>query len=252
MCGRLSQNLTWQQIYTLYTLPVATPRLDPQPRYNGAPTQDFALCRLDESGMRSMAVLRWGLVPSWAKDVKIGARLINARAETVQEKPSFRSAFRARRCLIPANGWFEWKRTGGTGPSRGTTGSRGTGGGTGTGGTGGVKQPYFLALEHGSPLSFAALWEQWGRGGQHLETFTIITTEASAALADIHDRQPAVVDPDDFTDWLDPGTPPETLQEIIGTPHEGPYEIRPVSDRVNRVANDTPDILAPLVRNTLF
>lgn len=231
MCGRLSQNLTWQQIYTLYTLPVATPRLDPQPRYNGAPTQDFALCRLDESGMRSMAVLRWGLVPSWAKDVKIGARLINARAETVQEKPSFRSAFRARRCLIPANGWFEWKRTGGTG---------------------GVKQPYFLALEHGSPLSFAALWEQWGRGGQHLETFTIITTEASAALADVHDRQPAVVDPDDFTDWLDPGTPPETLKEIIGTPHEGPYEIRPVSDRVNRVANDTPDILAPLVRNTLF
>lgn len=240
MCGRLSQNLTWQQIYTLYTLPAATPRLDPQPRFNGAPTQDFALCRLDESGMRSMAVLRWGLVPFWAKDVKIGARLINARAETVHEKPSFRSAFRARRCLIPANGWFEWKRTGGatgTGPSRGT---------------GSGKKPYFLALESGGPLSFAALWEQWGRGGRHLETFTIITTEASAELADIHDRQPAVVDPDDFTDWLDPGTPPETLKEIIGTPHEGPYEIRPVSDQVNRVANDTPDILAPLVRNTLF
>ena len=169
-----------------------------------------------------MSVLRWGLVPFWAKDVKIGARMINARAETVQEKPAFRAAFRSRRCLIPANGWFEWKRTGPTG---------------------GGKQPYFLALESGSALSFAALWEQWGRDGQHLETFTIITTEASPALSDIHDRQPAVVDPDDYTDWLDPGTPAETLQEIIGTPHEGPYEIRPVSDRVNRVANDTPDIL---------
>ncbi len=231
MCGRLSQNLTWQQIYTLYTLPVAAPRLDPQPRFNGAPTQDFALCRQDESGMRSMCVLRWGLVPFWAKDIKIGARMINARAETVQEKPAFRSAFRARRCLIPANGWFEWKRTGPTG---------------------GGKQPYFLALENGSALSFAALWEQWGRDGRHLETFTIITTEASPALSDIHDRQPAVVDPDDYTDWLDPGAPAETLQEIIGTPHEGPFEIRPVSDQVNRVANDTPDILKPLEKQTLF
>lgn len=228
MCGRLSQNLTWQQIYTLYTLPVSTSRLDPQPRYNGAPTQDFALCRLDENGTRSMAVLRWGLVPFWAKDVKIGARLINARAETVHEKPAFRSAFRARRCLIPSNGWFEWKRTGGG------------------------KQPYFLALESSAPVSFAALWEQWGRDGQHIESFTIITTEASPGLTDIHDRQPAVVDPDDFTDWLDPGTPQETLKEIIGPPYEGPYEIRPVSDMVNRVANDTPDILTPLVRNTLF
>ena len=228
MCGRLSQNLTWQQIYTLYTLPDSTPRLDPQPRYNGAPTQEFALCRLDENGTRSMAVLRWGLVPFWAKDVKIGARLINARAETVHEKPAFRSAFRARRCLIPSNGWFEWKRTGGG------------------------KQPYFLALASGAPVSFAALWEQWGRDGQHIESFTIITTEASPGLTDIHDRQPAVVDPDDFTDWFDPGTPQETLKEIIGPPYEGPYEIRPVSDMVNRVANDTPDILTPLVRNTLF
>ena len=231
MCGRLSQNLTWQQIYTLYTLPASTQRLDPQPRYNGAPTQEFALCRLDESGTRFMAPLRWGLVPFWAKDAKIGARLINARAETVHQKPAFRSAFRSRRCLIPANGWFEWRRSGRSG---------------------GSKQPFFLALENGSPVSFAALWEQWARDDQRLETFTIITTDASPALADIHDRQPAIVDPDDFTDWLDPKTPEETLHEIIGPPHEGPYEIRNVSDKVNRVANDTPDILDPLVRNTLF
>ncbi len=228
MCGRLFQSLARQQIFTLYTLPDSIQRLDPQPRYNGAPTQEFVLCRLDENGERSLALLRWGLVPSWAKDARIGARLINARAETVRDKPAFRSAFRARRCLIPANGWFEWKRSGAT------------------------RQPYFLALEDGSPASFAALWEQWSRDGRHLETFTIITTEASPALSEIHDRQPVVVDPDDFTDWLDPATPLETLQEIIGPPHEGPYEIRPVSERVNRVANDTPDILEPPVRNTLF
>ena len=237
MCGRLFQSLAQQEIYTLYTLPDSIQRLDPEPRYNGAPTQEFVLCRLDENGTRSMAELRWGLVPSWAKDARIGARLINARAETVGEKPAFRSAFRSRRCLIPANGWFEWRRTGWSGQS---------------GRTGGGKQPYFLALESGSPVSFAALWERWSRDGQHLETFTIITTEASPTLSVVHDRQPVVVDPDDFADWLDPGTPPETLQEIIRTPHEGPYEIRPVSDRVNRVSNDTPDIVAPLVKNTLF
>ncbi len=228
MCGRLFQSLARQQILTFYTLPDSNQRLDPQPRYNGAPTQEFVLCRLDEYGERSLALLRWGLVPSWAKDVKIGARLINARAETVRDKPAFRSAFRARRCLIPANGWFEWKRAGDG------------------------KQPCFLSLEDGSPVSLAALWEQWSRDGQHLETFTIITTKASTALSEIHDRQPAVVDPDDFTDWLDPVTPVETLQEIIGPPHEGPYEIRQVSEKVNRVANDTPDILEPPVKNTLF
>ena len=234
MCGRFSQNLTWQQIYTLYTLPASTQRFDPQPRYNGAPTQEFALFRMDESGTRSMALMRWGLVPFWAKDTRIGARMINARAETVEQKPAFRSAFRSRRCLIPANGWFEWRRSGRPGRSNGS------------------KQPFFLALESGSPVSFAALWEQWARDGQRLETFTIITTDASPALSDMHDRQPAIVDPDDFTDWIDPKSPAETLQEIIGRPHEGPYEIRSVSDKVNRVANDTPDILDPLVRNTLF
>ena len=228
MCGRLFQSLTQQQIFTMYTLPDSIQSLDPEPRYNGAPTQEFILCRLDENGTRSMALLRWGLVPSWAKDARIGSRLTNARAETVHQKPAFRSAFQSRRCLIPANGWFEWRRTGGG------------------------KQPFFLALEDGSPASFAALWEQWSRDGQHLETFTIVTTVASPALSDIHDRQPVVVDPDDYADWLGPDTPMETLREIIRTPHDGPYEIRPVSDRVNRVSNDTPDILAPLVKNTLF
>ena len=132
--------------------------LNLQPRYNGAPAQDFAACRLDEDGNRTIAQLRWGLVPAWAKDSQMSTRRINARAETVHAKPSFRDAFRSRRCLVPVNGWFEWQRTG-----------RG-------------KQPYFLALADGSPPSFAALWEHWSRDGDSLESFAIITTAASPAL----------------------------------------------------------------------
>ena len=228
MCGRFSQQLVWEQISDLYDLPDSTQRIDSQPRYNGAPTQDFSLCRLDEGGCRSIVRLHWGLVPHWSRDTKIGARLINARAETVQEKPSFRSAFRSRRCLIPANGWFEWRRSGRN------------------------KHPFFLALENGTPISFAALWDCWTLGGNYLETFTIITTDASNALSEIHDRQPAVVDFCYFTDWRDPKTPVSALQKIIQSPHEGPYEIRPISNKVNRVSNDTPDILPTQAQNKLF
>ncbi len=236
MCGRLFQHVLREELRALYGLPGTIPHLDLQPRYNGAPTREFVLCRLDAYGTRSLAQLRWGLVPGWARDTRIGARLVNARSETVHGKPAFRSAFRSRRCLVPANGWFEWR---GGGPAAG-------------------RQPFFLALENGAPVSFAALWEPWSGNGRRLETFTIITTVAAPALSEIHHRQPAVVDPDDFADWLDPDTPVDALREIVRTPHEGPYAVRPVGDRVNRVSNDTPDILEPPdapeppVQSTLF
>ena len=219
MCGRFTVQLTGGEIHELYD--VAQPQLPMELplRYNGAPTQAFAACRLDEEGRRAVTSLRWGLVPSWAKDAGIGARLINARAETVNEKPSFRAAFRARRCLVPASGWFEWQ------------------------GTGRAKRPWFLALEDGSPLSFAALWERWGKGEDGLETFTIITTEACEHLAGIHHRQPAIIPPDRFADWLDPGSQPEQLLALVRAPCAGPFERRPVSTRVNRVANDDARIL---------
>ena len=121
MCGRFTQKLTWRQIHDLYSLTGPPLPLNLQPRYNGAPAQDFAACRLDQDGNRAVAQLRWGLVPSWARDARMGTRLINARCETVHTKPSFGAAFRSRRYLVPANGWFEWQRT-----------RRG-------------KQPYFLA-----------------------------------------------------------------------------------------------------------
>ena len=129
-----------------------------------------AVCRLAPDGARHISRLRWGLIPSWAKDLKIGARLINARAETVHEKPAFRSAFKARRCLIPADGWFEWQRSGAG------------------------KKPHFLSLADGSPLSFAGLWERWTKGGEPVESFTILTTRAAPALAAVHPRQPAIID----------------------------------------------------------
>ncbi len=222
MCGRFTQQLNWRQTCSLYRLTEPQPALNLQPRYNGAPTQDFAACRLDEAGNRTVVKLRWGLTPSWAKDIGMGARLFNARAETVHSRPAYGAAFRSRRCLAPANGWFEWKRTGYG------------------------KQPYFLAPADGSPLSFAALWECWDGGGRSIEFFAIVTTAASPALADIHHRQPAIIAPDHFDEWLDPASPAPLLLDLARAPHAGPYERRAVSARVNSVRNDGPDILAPL------
>ncbi len=150
--------------------------------------------------------------------------LNNARAETVHTKASFGAAFRSRRCLVPANGWFEWQRTGHG------------------------KQPYFLALPDELPLSFAALWERWDKDGESLESFTIITTKASPELADIHHRQPAIIDPDRFDAWLDPEAPVSRLLDLVREPRASPYERRAVSTRVNRVGNDDPDILVPRLK----
>ena len=221
MCGRFTQYLSWREIHELYSLTGAA-ALNVQPRYNGAPTQDFVACRLDATGNRGAAKLRWGLVPPWAKDVKIGARMINARAETVHEKSAFRSAFRARRCLVPVNGWFEWQRTADG------------------------KQPYLLGLEDGSPMSFSGLWERWDKGGETVQSFTIITTEAAPALATIHHRQPAIISGDAVATWLDPASARDILLDLVREPHLGPYEVRAVNARVNSVRNDDPAILERL------
>lgn len=222
MCGRFTVKLSPDDIGNLYDAVQPTLPLDLPPRYNGAPTQDFAACHLDAVGRRVITMLRWGLVPSWAKEVGIASRMINARAETVRDKPAYRAAFRSRRCLVPANGWFEWQ------------GSRG------------ARQPWYIALADGSPLSFAALWERWDRSGDGLETFTIITTEACEGLADIHNRQPAIIHPNRFGDWLDLASPSEQLLDVVRKPYAGPFEKRPVSTQVNSVANTDPSILNPV------
>ena len=219
MCGRFIQRLTWREIHDIYRSEESEPPPQAQPRYNGAPGQDFAACRLDERGNRVVDLLRWGLVPYWAADRGNSSRLINARVETVHQKPSFRAAFRSRRCLVPADGWFEWRRAGG------------------------VKQPYFLGLAHRAPLSFAGLWERMHKGGEVLETFTIITTRASPELASIHHRQPAIIDPDRYDDWLDPASSTRQLLDLARRSHAGPFEQRPVSVKVNNARNDDPEIL---------
>ena len=219
MCGRFTQKLTWKELNRLYRMPQARTPLNLQPRYNGAPTQVFAACRLGEDGRREIAKLRWGLVPFWAKDIRIGSRMINARAETVDSKPAFRAAFRQRRCLVPADGWFEWARVEGG------------------------KQPYYVTLADGTPISFAGLWERWNREGELVETFTIITTEAVPELVGIHNRQPAIVAPDHHAEWLDPASPATRLLELARKPYQGWFECRPVGAAVNNVRNDHPGVL---------
>ncbi len=221
MCGRITQALNLETLFTLYRLSPGTPAPNLAPRYNGCPTQDFAAVR--RAGEEpAVTKLRWGLVPRWAKESKIGARMINARSETVHEKPAFRSAFRWRRCVIPVNGWFEWRREGG------------------------ARQPYLIRPGDAEVFSLAGLWERWEKGEEPLETFTILTTAASPALADIHHRQPVIVEDGAVDEWLDPVSPAGRLVEIVRGPYEGPFDRWPVSRAVNDARNDSPELVHPV------
>ena len=221
MCGRFTQAMSWQRIHRLYQMPRQMPLLNLQTRYNGCPTQEFLSIRL-EGPERTAAKLRWGLVPGWARDAKMGVRCINARAETVHKLPAFRAAFKRRRCLVPSDGWFEWRREGSG------------------------KQPYFISAATEEPVSFAGLWERREGAGEPIETFTILTTAASPELVDIHPRQPSVIRPEDFDEWLAPGTTQERRLELVRTPWEGPYNQWRVSRRVNSSRNEGPDLVQPL------
>ena len=198
------------------------------PRTNIAPTQAAAAVRLGEDGGRHFVWLKWGLIPSWAKEAAIGSRMINARAETVAEKPAFRSAFRRRRCLLVADGFYEWQKQ----PE-------------------GPKQPYRITLQDGGPFGFAGLWESWrDPAGGTVESCTIVTTEANAFLAPIHHRMPVIVSPGDFDLWLDPGAPPQTALALLRPYPDGAMAAYPVSRRVNNVANDDPEVIAPVNPDT--
>lgn len=222
MCGRFTQQISWRELRDLYTLSGQPPAVEVETRLNGAPTQDFAVCRLESEGDRAISLLRWGLIPFWATDKSIGSRLINARAESVHSKPSFRNAFRSRRCLVPASGWIEWVRSGTK------------------------KQPFYISCAEGKPASFAAIWERWDKEGEPLETFSILTTAASTQLSNLHHRQPVVVPPLHFDDWLDPSSDINALRDLVNSPNEGPYQYHAVSTRVNNVRNNDEDILEPV------
>ena len=195
------------------------------PRYNIAPSQPIAAVRAPHTGAgRELALLRWGLIPSWSKDPAIGNRLINARAETVQEKPSFRNAFRRHRCLIPTNGFYEWQRQ-----------ERG-------------KQPYFVRMRDGRVFAFAGLWDRWESPDDGvIETCAILTTAANAVLAPIHGRMPVILPQAEYARWLDPALKdPDSLSPLlVPFPPEEMLAI-PVSPRVNAPSTDDEKCIAPL------
>ncbi len=191
------------------------------PRYNIAPTQPVPIVRLNGAS-REFALVRWGLVPSWAKEMP-QSLLINARADTINEKPSFRGAFRHRRALMPADGFYEWKVTGT-----------------------GAKQPYFIRRRDRALFAMAAIWDDWlPADGSELQTCAVVTTEANATLTPIHHRMPVILDPKDFALWLDPATPIKELQALMVAVPDDLMEAIPVSLDVNRVANDSAHLLDP-------
>ncbi len=194
-------------------------------RWNVAPTQEVPVLRLGSDGSRQFARLRWGLIPSWAKDAAMGQRMINARAETVAEKPSFRAAWKARRCLVPATGWYEWRQEG----------SR--------------KQPWLLRRAGAAFTPMAGLWEEWKdpASARVLQSFTILTMAAEAALEDVHQRMPVVLEPGDFSRWLE--TPAERaaeLKALLQPPAGRAWERFPVDARVNNPRMEGEACAAPL------
>lgn len=196
----------------------------PAPSYNIAPSRAIAAVRIAPEGpaKRELARLRWGLVPSWAKDPAVGYRMINARAETAPDKPAFRSAFRRRRCLVPADGFYEWRKTGGR------------------------KQPYYVRMADGKPFAFAGLWERWEGPDGEVASCAILTTGPNDLLAPIHDRMPVILSPGDFDPWLDPETSdPATLLPLMRPYPPGAMVAFPVRALVNNPAADDPRCIEP-------
>ena len=212
MCGRYTITSAPEAIRALFGYP-EQPNFPP--RYNVAPTQPIPIVRLVE-GKRQFALVRWGLLPSWVKDPKAFTLLINARGESVIDKPAFRAAMKRRRCLIPADGFYEWKAAAGR------------------------KQPYFMRLKSGAPMAFAGLWETWtGPDGEELETAAIVTTAANRTLRTIHERMPVIVPPDAFDLWLNcTDVDAQTAAALIVPAPENLLDAYEVSTAVNRVAND--------------
>ncbi len=229
MCGRINLRMSPAELARVFDL-FREP--DWAPRYNLGPMQQALVVRCKPEGIRLAEPLQWGLVPNWAKDAKIGSQTFNARAETVATKPAFRSAFKKRRCLIPASGFYEWQKVDTK-----------------------TKQPWHIFRADGQPLTFAGLWEHWSTpDGRTLESFTIITTEANEFMAEIHDRMPVILDKSHWNLWLDPlEVPPEALTELlIPCPSEW-LDKYPVSSLVGNVRNESSDCLKPVdVEKRLF
>ncbi len=216
MCGRFAFYSPAEAAAALFG---ASTSLDISPRYNIAPTQDIAAIRNDKAGERELVMLRWGLVPFWAKDPSIGNRMINARAETVAEKPAYRNAYKHRRCIVLADGFYEWQRHGDS------------------------KTPYFISLAAAEPFALAGLWEDWTskETGESLQTATLITTEASDFMMPLHHRMPVILQADSASEWLAGSN--DLLDDVAAiTP---PLQAWPVDRRVNNARNEGEELLRP-------
>lgn len=225
MCGRFALKAPPRTIQEHFQLPET---IELPKRYNIAPSQNIAVVRsLPGQGARQLDMLRWGLVPSWAKDLKIGYKMINARSETLAQKPSFRAPFKNKRCLIVADGFYEWKRSGK------------------------VKQPYYIHLAGNSVLAFAGLWESWhSPDGQIIESCTIITTIANRLVSEIHDRMPVILPPGQYETWLQNSSPGTALHRLLVPYPDDEMEVYQVGQAVNSPKNETPECVEPI--RTLF
>jgi putative SOS response-associated peptidase YedK len=228
MCGRVAQYRGPMEYASLLKIDwtKSLPRELPNtpPHYNGAPGQDYLIARSHpETHDTTLDLIRWGLLPSWAKDQKIAWKLINARAETVASTPAFKTAFAKRRCLVPVDGFYEWKKAGEE------------------------KHPYLIGMATGEPFTLAGLWENWKdpATGEWIRTFTIITTDANELVSELHDRMPVVIGPEDRNLWLN-GEDPQELQALLRPFPSELMTMRPVSMKVNSPKNDNPDLLAPV------
>jgi putative SOS response-associated peptidase YedK len=220
MCGRFT--LTAELNLLQENFPWVNIPQPPSPRYNVAPSQPVAVVAND--GRSQLDYFVWGLIPAWAKDPAIGSRMINARAETLAEKPSFRNAFRRRRCLVLADGFYEWRKN----PS-------------------GSKTPIYIQLSTGQPFAFAGLWELWNApDGSQVYSTTIITTEPNELMAPIHNRMPVILPPDGYAQWLDPTDRlPASLAPLLRPFPAAEMRAFPVSTLVNSPHNDSPNLIRP-------
>ena len=231
MCGRFVQKTPLGEIQVLFETAGALPNA--APRYNAAPTDGLAVVRFNpQTGTRALDLLRWGLVPLWAKDLSFGPKCINARRETVATNNIFRDAFERRRCLVPADGFYEWQKTGGK-----------------------TTQPYAIVPRDGEVFAFAGLWERWKNpaDGNIVRSFTIVTGEPNALCAPIHDRMPVILPPSVWPLWLgETEAGPRQLLELLAPYPAERMRAYAIGPRVGNVKNDDPALLAPLAGSAAF
>lgn len=221
MCGRFTHLYTWKELHKLMELVV--PRAsDLGMNYNAAPSQNIPIVRYKSETEYILDSCRWGLIPAWAPDTKIGYKLINARAETIGEKPSFRAAYKERRCIVPVSGFYEWDKKG----------------------KAGQKRPFYIRGKESEVLLFAGLWEIWEKGGgSPVESFTIITTSANSLLESLHDRMPVILNPESVATWLNPKAPSKELTQLL-KPYPGELmKFYEVSSKVNNARYTAADCI---------